>query len=628
MPFTVALTMLLVAANPDADEALLRAVSRDDRLEAQRLLAEAGADVNYVDEDGLTAHRIAEALGMSELAGSLVEHGADISAGRHNLDALVDRAFLHLTDAGSPGAAVSVSRGGVLLFAKGYGLAQLEYDIPITPTTVFHVASLSKQVTAFSVALLASEGRLSIDDDIRTHLPEVPDFGTPITLRHLIHHTSGLRDQWQLLVMSGHRIDDVITTEDIMTLVRHQRELNFPPGSEYLYCNTGYTLLAQVVERVTGETFYEWTRNRLFAPLDMMNTHFQDDHERIVPNRAYSYKRTDGGYAQSVLSFANAGATSLFTTVEDFAKWTRNLDTGELGGGDLITLMHETRPLTDGNANTYAFGLVLGEYRSLRIAEHGGADAGFRSQSIRFPDHDLAVTVFGNIADLAPWDITRRVASVFLADEMAAAESATATEAPVADSGPDTGPDASLDEYVGEYALTDGPVVHVTRDGDRLVGEVGGYPTSELTADGGNAFVVQGTDTRLTFRRDDAGTMTFLDVHAGEEKLTGARIDPTPLTPEQLADYAGAYYSPELDTTYDVSHEDGGLVATHRRHGRIPLARTRGDAFRSDNYDFPVVAFVRDDESAVTGFRLTGNRVRRLLFERRCRRAAMSTQSR
>ncbi|MAF09161.1 hypothetical protein CMK11_01820 [Candidatus Poribacteria bacterium] len=292
-PFSVALALLLAAANPDADEALLRAVSRDDDQEAQRLLSEAGADVNHVDEDGLTAHRIAVAFGLAGLAEGLAEQGADSDAGRHSLDALVDRAFSHLTKPGSPGAAVSVARDGDVLFARGYGLAQLEYDIPITSTTVFHVASLSKQVTAFSVALLASEGRLSLDDDIRTHLPEVPDLGTPITLRHLIHHTSGLRDQWQLLVMSGHRIDDVITTEDIMTLVRHQRELNFPPGSEYLYCNTGYTLLAQVVERVTGETFYDWTRERLFAPLGMTNTYFQDDHERIVPNRAYSYKRTD-----------------------------------------------------------------------------------------------------------------------------------------------------------------------------------------------------------------------------------------------------------------------------------------------------------------------------------------------
>ncbi|MBT5710439.1 serine hydrolase, partial [Candidatus Poribacteria bacterium] len=507
------------AATPNANDALLLAVSRDDRRETQRLLTDAGADVNYIDEDGLTAHRIATAFGLSALAESLVEHGADAGAGRHDREALVDRAFSHLTGPGSPGAAVSVSRGGDLLYAKGHGLAHLEYDIPITSTTVFHVASLSKQVTAFSVALLASEGQLSLDDNIRAHLPEVRDFGATITLRHLVHHTSGLRDQWELLVLSGKRIDDVITTADIMTLVRHQRELNFAPGSEYLYCNTGYTLLAQIVERVTGESFYDWTRERLFVPLGMTRTHFQDDHERIVPNRAYSYKRTEDGYANSVLSFANAGATSLFTTVEDFAKWTRNLDTGELGGRQLVALMNETRPLTDGGDNPYAFGLALGEYRSLRVVEHGGSDAGFRSQVIRFPDHDLAVNVFGNMADLGAGDLARRVAGVYLADEMTAAESAAAADRPDAEVAADPQPDAPLDEYVGEYAVKDGPAVHVTRDGDRLVCEADGYPTSRPTADGGNAFSVDGTDTRLAFRRDAAGAMAFVTVDTGEAKL-------------------------------------------------------------------------------------------------------------
>jgi CubicO group peptidase (beta-lactamase class C family) len=601
---------------PDANEALLRAVSLNDAGEAERLLNEDGAKLDYADEDGLTAYRIAVALGSDELAGRLQAKGARTDGRDADKRALVDRVFRHLTEAGCPGAAVSVARGGELLFSSGYGLAQLEYDIPISAATIFHVASVSKQVTAFSVAVLAAEGSVSLDEDIRTYIPEAPDFGERITLRHLAHHTSGLRDQWELLGMAGVRIDDVITTDDILTLFKHQAELNFPPGSEFLYCNTGYTLLAEIVARVTGETFHDWTRDRLFIPLGMTDTHFHDDHRRIVPGRAYSYQRVDDAYINGVLSFANVGATSLFTTVEDFAKWTHNLDTGELGGADTIALMHEVRPLNDDSGKPYAFGLVLREFRGLPVVEHGGGDAGFRSHAMRFPAHRLSVHVFGNLADLGPSVLARRVASVYLEDEMHAAEGSVGRAIPTSDTARAAAPDLPLDDYVGEYALDDGSVVRVSREGDRLVRDADGYPTSRLASEGGHAFSVEGTDIRLTFRRDVAGAVTFLDVRTGEQRLTGARHDPA-WRPDQLGEYVGAYYSPELDTTYRLLFEDDALVVAHRRHGRFPLTRSRGDAFRAGQYYFQVAEFTRDDGGSITGFHLTTGRVRRLRFLRR-----------
>ena len=237
------------------------------------------------------------------------------------LEVKIDSIFSNYNDINKPGASVAVVSNGEIIFKKGYGSANLEYDIPVTPSTVFHIASVSKQFTVYAILLLEQEGKLSFDDDIRKHIPEVPDFGTTITLRHLAAHTSGMRDQWSLLNLAGWRWDDVITKDHIMKLVTKQKELNFQPGEEYTYCNTGFTLLAEVVARVSGKSFAEFTEEYMFKPLNMTKTLFYDDHEKVVKDRAYSYYATDGSYKKSVLSYANVGATSLFTTVEDLALW-------------------------------------------------------------------------------------------------------------------------------------------------------------------------------------------------------------------------------------------------------------------------------------------------------------------
>ncbi len=253
----------------------------------------------------------------------------------------VDQLFATWDKPESPGAAIAVIRDGAVIYKRGYGSANLEYNVPITSQTVFHVASVSKQFTAFAITMLANQGKLSLDDDIRKHLPELPDFGKKITIRHLIFHTSGLRDQWTLLGMAGWRLDDVITKEHIMKIVRHQKELNFDPGAEYLYSNTGYTLLAVIVERVSGQPFRDYTEASIFKPLGMTNTHFHDDHERIVKNRAYSYSSAGPGrgFKAAPLTYANVGATSLFTTAEDLARWVINFEDKKIGGVDVIKQM-------------------------------------------------------------------------------------------------------------------------------------------------------------------------------------------------------------------------------------------------------------------------------------------------
>jgi hypothetical protein len=260
----------------------------------------------------------------------------------------VDELFTVWDTNDTPGAAIAVVKDGSIIYKNGYGLSNLEYDIPITPSSIFHIASISKQFTVFSILLLEKQGKLSLDDDIRKYIPEVPDFGTIITLRHLASHTSGLRDQWNLLSMAGWRMDDVITKEHILKLVSKQKELNFNPGEEYAYCNTGFTLLAEVVSRTSDMSFAEFTEVNIFEPLKMNNTLFYDDHEKIVKNRAYSYNSSSDGYKKSVLNYANVGATSLFTTVEDLALWSMNFSNLTVGDSTIVNKMNTTAILNNG----------------------------------------------------------------------------------------------------------------------------------------------------------------------------------------------------------------------------------------------------------------------------------------
>lgn len=317
----------------------------------------------------------------------------------------------------APGAAIAVQRDGKLIYNKGFGYADLEQNAKITPTTIFHIASVSKQFTAFAIAMLADQGKLSLDDDIRKYLPEMHDFGTPITIRQLGHHTSGLRDQWSLLMMAGWRLDDVITYNHILKLVNKQTELNFKPGDEHLYCNTGFTLMAEIVHRVTKETFSEWCQKNIFVPLQMNNTLFYDDHERVVENRAYSYHMGSKGYQKSVLSYANAGATSLFTTVEDLSIWAQNFEKMTVGNQNVMDMMEHKFVLNNGDTIEYAFGQVINKYKGLKAASHGGADAGYRTFFIRFPEQHMSISVFSNNASFPVGGLAFELADLYLEKE-------------------------------------------------------------------------------------------------------------------------------------------------------------------------------------------------------------------
>lgn len=372
-------------------------------------------------------------------------------------DALFDR--WHRPD--SPGAAVLVIHRGEVVHRAGYGMASLEHGVPIRTTTVFDIASISKQFGAYAVALLEAEGRLSLDDDVRSWIPELHDFGRTITLRHLIHHTSGIRDWPGTLSMAGWSYEDVLSFEQILRMAFDQRELNFDPGDEYAYSNTGYNLLAEVVARATGMSFREWTHERIFAPLGMTRSHFQDDHREVIRDRAESYARgPDGRWRRVTNNLTALASSSLFTTAEDLALWVGHLHSPDprLGGAPLVERVHERGVLNDGDTIAYAFGQNWTEWRGLPIATHGGSWAGFRTVLTRFPDQDFAVIILANTADMNPSGLAREVADIWLGDELAPQdEVATADEGEGAAPEP-WNPDApELREYEGVYRAAEFP---------------------------------------------------------------------------------------------------------------------------------------------------------------------------
>jgi len=528
----------------------------------------------------------------------------------------VDELFAKWNKPDSPGCALAVIKEGNVIYERGYGCANLEYGTPITPSSVFYIASVSKQFTAMSVLLLVQKGKLSLDDDIRKYLSEVPDFGRVITIRHLVHHTSGLRDYEELMAMAGWRMDDVLTREHMLNIVSHQKELNFSPGDEYQYCNTGYCLLAEIVARVSGQSFREFTDSNIFKPLGMTNTHFHDDHETIVRNRAFSY-RPDGSK-----SFKNAfnnasvvGGGGMYSTVEDLAKWVNNFEHGRVGGPEVLKQMHEQGVLNNGKTNRYAFGLAIDDYKGMKMVEHNGAFAGYRSEIIRFPDQKFAVVLLCNTSAINTSQLTRQVADIVLWG----ATSPTPKESPKANSSPRPTASvdaANLDAYCGEYELKPGSIVTVTRKGNRLNAKATGLPKVELLPETENAFFIKEDGSRVVFERDKTGQVNRLTLQEKSGTYVAQRI--IPIRAEELAGFVGDYGSDELGTDYKILVRNGKLLAQHRRHGDIPLIQTSvGDQFVGQVW-FPFhVAFTRNARNQVTGFKLTGERSRNLRFERR-----------
>ena len=328
----------------------------------------------------------------------------------------VDSIFAAYDQADSPGCALGVIRDGEFIYRKGYGTASLELGVPLSSRSVFYMGSVSKQFTAASVVLAAEQGYLSLDDNIRKFIPELPDYGQPVTLRQMLHHTSGFRDIFGLLEISGRNPLDVHPTAELIDLVARQKALNYNPGAEFLYSNTNYFLLAEVVKRATGKPLSVFAAENIFQPLGMTHTRFYDDHTVVVPGRipAYSPGKNGSFLVDWSTNFDKVGDGGLMSSVDDLLLWDRNFYENRLGKGTLLKEMLTPGVLNDGKPITYALGLELGAYRGLPIVEHGGALFGYRTEILRFPEQRFTVLCLCNLSIADPSGLSRKVADVYL----------------------------------------------------------------------------------------------------------------------------------------------------------------------------------------------------------------------
>ncbi len=528
----------------------------------------------------------------------------------------VDQLFAQWAGPDSPGASIAIIQDGKIVYSQGYGAANLEYGVPNSPATVFPLASVSKQFTAFAIHLLVQDGKLSLDDDVRKYLPRLHDFGKVITIRQLLHHTSGMRDQWNLLLLAGWRLDDVITDDDVARLLFQQTELNFAPGDQFLYSNSGYTLLAMVVKQVSGKTLPEFTKERIFDPLGMAHTHFQDDYGLVVKDRAYSYARQpDGKYQYVALSYSTVGPSSLFSTVGDLARWDENFYTGEVGGPALLAQMQEKGKLNNGKEIDYASGLVIGKYRGLRTVEHAGGDAAYRADILRFPDQHFSVVVLANAEDVNPTALSFKIADIYLEDRLQ-----PTPDKPSLDDKPEVTIDPKvLDAYVGDYELQDefrpGFIVSFSKDKDCLVVRATGQSSSPMYAVSSTAFRLRVVPAEVVFDDPTEGGKTQNAIlHQDGASLPLRRIMITQPTAERLKAYEGHFYSAELGVTYDVFVRDGALKV-HYPRGDIDLEPLSNDAFAGA---FPIgsLKFVCGADGECNALSIDDGRVQNLRFVR------------
>ena len=440
---------------------------------------------------------VARAQGIPPLAGPTVR--------------AIDALFADHAATTSPGCAVGVYRDGAVVFAKGYGMANLTFGIPIAADTRFTVGYVSKQFTAASIALLVRAGRLSLDDDVRTFVPELPDYGATMRVRHLVHHTSGLRDFWELVDLAGWRFDDGYTTRDMLALAAAQRALNNAPGAAYHYSNTGYLVLGEIVRRVTGQSLRAFADSAIFRPLGMHDSFFLDDHNEVVPRRATAYSPVKRGWAVNVWNNDLVGQGGVVTTLADLQKWDENFYSGTLGGAPLLALQRTTEPLANGAPNDYAFGITMGRYRAQPLEEHTGATGGYRAALYRFPAVHTTVTLLCNASDVRNEVLPLRIADLVIGGRLGPRAAARAPAPASADhAAPEPGQPAETASRVGRYASAEllGAVWEIAQGptaGQLVVRRARG-DTLALSATGPNTFVAAAGGPTLLF--DDRASVT------------------------------------------------------------------------------------------------------------------------
>lgn len=550
------------------------------------------------------------------------QHGSDPTANK------VDAVFADMAKADAPGCALGVIRDGRLIYSKGYGQAVIEHGVPITPRTVFDIGSVSKHFTAAAIVLLAQRGKLSLDDEVRKWVPEFPDYamaGTSgegqgarknPTIRNLLHHTGGVRNYDTLMALAAVDFSGRTGDQEALDVIVRQKELNFAPGEEYLYSNSGYFLLSQIVKAASGQTLREFAAENMFKPLGMLDTQFLDDTRLIVPRRATAYApKEKGGFQVDMSGFEQTGDGAVQTTVEDFLLWDQNFTSGKVLGQDGLALLQTPGVLNDGKKITYAFGLVVSTYRGLPVVEHGGSWAGYRAYYLRFPAQKFSVACLCNVGNANPSRRARQVAEIYLGSQLSA-EAGTGSLA-------GTGTKEAAAElaagergrYVGLYRnSTAGGLRRVVEEQNALRVRVSGQAFDLIPA-GPQEFrwVTPGGDVRVRFEPREDGKFSFVQFNAEGTTTAYDPVDPFAPSLEQLREFTGQFYSEEAGVAYIIFLKDGRPRLRIGRYTEMPIEPVFRDAF---SFRMGQLIFERDAAGRVSHFSVQAGRVRNIRFLR------------
>jgi CubicO group peptidase (beta-lactamase class C family) len=512
----------------------------------------------------------------------------------------VNQLFAMFDKPGSPGCSVGVIRDGQFVYKRSFGYASLELGVPLTPASVFYMASVSKQFTAASIVLAAEQGHLSLDDEVRKYLPELPDYGRRITLRHMLHQTSGFRDFLDLVFISGRDATDLASPAEILKLIVRQKGLNNVPGAEWVYSNSNYFLLGEVIRRATGKSLAHFAAENIFQPLGMTHTLFYEDNTLVVPNRVAAYDLGQEGNFQVdwSTSYDIVGGGGLMSSVDDLLSWDQNFYANKLGKGTLPVELQSHGVLNNDNQIDYALGLSLGDYRGLPIVEHNGALFGYHSAFLRFPQQRFSVIVLCNLATAGPEALARKIADLYLAPNFKPTKNTLTAASDLPD------PAAFAGTYLDPHTKT---LYRFTTDHGNLM--AWGAVLRRIDA---NRFYDLGSNV-ITFEKVN-GTMRCSLAIPGEVYFSGDKLEPVHLSEAELARFTGRYHSDELEATYTLSAEKGRLTVREGDKPPVIFDPATHDEFYSS--DFRTLVFQPDADRRISGFSVFTQAARGIMFNR------------
>lgn len=515
-----------------------------------------------------------------------------------------------------PGMAVAIIQNNQVMYKKAVGMANLAYGIPIDYTTRFHVGSISKQFAAFAILLLEEKNKLSLSDDIRKHLPALPQYRHQVTIRHLLNHTSGIRDNGDLLRLVGAKEADEVTFGEMLRLVQQQKELNFVPGSAYEYCNAGYMLLAKIVENISQKSFTDFVSKNILKPLHMSHTTVFDAPRKIVKKLAPSYYSTNNKkFRKSNLNFAVYGATGIITSLDDLCKWAMNFYQPKVGSSALFKKMKERGILNNGDTLRYALGQEIKTYKGLECVYHGGGIASYRAYLMRFPAQKFAIVILSNAQNSGLFILknVKQMADWYLKKDLIEPRKVKSEKKTVANK-------ELLQAYVGSYQIQPGLIFMVKRVKNTLQVKI----TDEnrfipLKAVSAREFTWAGSIRKIVFPVKKKGQpIPQLHYWQGDFEYIGKRVKTVAFDPQKvdLKQVLGRYYSPELRTSYTMIQKGGKLTALHARNSSVTFQPFQPDDFIGNRFFFQRIVFVRNKQMQVIGCKISGARAKNIYFER------------